>query len=403
MADLSRHAPSTLALGRLGSLRMSRVRLDTGLKAARALEWLPAAAAATYLAVVVIRFSELVRDLYWDSDAASPFVLAERLRGEGTVEIPHFGWWTSLWGLLATRGIPGHAQLWEMTGYAFALTGTAILGWTVWKLAGPWAGVAAGAGALVVGPDVLESLLTVNFHVSTPFLTVVIGAYLVFLLTHRTGLVLAAIIGLLAGTGAASDPLLWLAGVLPFALVVALLGVVMGRKDVVLPAAVMLGTTVAAALTTATVMERLGFHVIGTGIGPAGLADLDHNAVKLAKTIALLGGANYLYRPTYPSDPLRPLVAAVALVAVSAAVVWVLCWPGGAHPPFLRTASISGRRSGSHVSATSGRRMTQPWAGATGVNYVLTLAPRPPAWWRSRLVVPCLVGSLSHSASRRSV
>src|SRR5213594_229342 len=83
--------------------------------------WLPAAVAAVYVATVILLFPGLVRDLYWDSDAASWLVLAERLRGAGTVVLPHFGAWTSLSWMLATRHLPGHADLWKATGYVFAV------------------------------------------------------------------------------------------------------------------------------------------------------------------------------------------------------------------------------------------------------------------------------------------
>src|SRR5438876_11049307 len=58
--------------------------------------WLPAAVAAAYVATVVLLFPGLVRDLYWDSDAASWLVLAQPLRERerrscvaGPVEVPN--------------------------------------------------------------------------------------------------------------------------------------------------------------------------------------------------------------------------------------------------------------------------------------------------------------------------
>ncbi len=41
----------------------------------------------------------------WDTDASGPLALAERLRGDGPVYIPHYGEWATLWWLLATRSL----------------------------------------------------------------------------------------------------------------------------------------------------------------------------------------------------------------------------------------------------------------------------------------------------------
>src|SRR5438132_8123931 len=86
------------------------------------MRWLPALAGAGYLATVAVLGPHIVHDAAWDTDVSGPLVLAERLRGSGPVFIPHYGEWTSLWWLLATRTLPWHAQLWEATGYAFAVT-----------------------------------------------------------------------------------------------------------------------------------------------------------------------------------------------------------------------------------------------------------------------------------------
>src|SRR5262245_3136270 len=141
--------------------------------------WLPALAGAAYLATVIVLFPRLIHDRFWNADAASPLVIAETLRGSGDVIMPHFGVWTGPWWLLATRNLPGHAELWETTSYAFALAAVGLLGWATARVAGLWAGVTAAAIALMVGPEALRGLLVINFHVSTPFTAAVLGAYLV--------------------------------------------------------------------------------------------------------------------------------------------------------------------------------------------------------------------------------
>ena len=119
-----------------------------------AVQWLPAALAA-YVVVVAIEYRHLVRAVFWHSDAAAPFVLVETLRGSGDVDVGHIGAWTSLWGLLLTRSLPFHEQLWEATGLAFAACGVVVLGVVTGRVAGR-AGLAAAAGAVAVGPDALS-------------------------------------------------------------------------------------------------------------------------------------------------------------------------------------------------------------------------------------------------------
>jgi hypothetical protein len=285
--------------------------------------WLPALTAIAYVATVAVMFPELVHTLYWDTDAAGSLVLAERLRGDGPVYIPHFGFWTSLWWLLATRHLPAHRQLWEGTGYAFALAGAGLLGWATARVAGRWAGVTAAAAALVVGPVVLRQLLTVNFHVSTPFTAAVLAAYVV-LLPQRRSLVLAAAVGLLAGLNAASDPLLWVAGVAPFAIAAAVLIATTRRRDLAAPAGVTLALTILSASATSALMRSLDFHIVGREFRLADLGDLPGHVLDLGRMIALLGGANYALPGGYPREPLRLLLALLVFAAVAAVLVSAL-------------------------------------------------------------------------------
>ncbi len=284
------------------------------------MRWLPALAAAAYLATVAVLGPELVRDVGWDTDASGPLVLAERLRGSGPVYIPHYGEWTSLWWLLATRTLPWHAQLWEATGYAFAVTAAVLLGWSMTRVAGRWAGPTAAAAALVVGPFALRSLMTVALHVTNSFTAAVLGGALL-LLTRTRSWPLALAVGLLAGANAASDPLLWIAGIVPFAIAAALLARTTRRIDVALRAAITLAVSTVSAVATNLLMHGLGYHVIGLSVGLAPLHDLPANTVHLGRMVALLGGANYALPGGYPQEPLRALLALLVLSAVVAPVV----------------------------------------------------------------------------------
>jgi len=335
--------------------------------------WLPALAAAAYLATVAVLGPALVRDVGWDTDVSGPLALAERLRGSGPVFIPHYGEWTSLWWLLATRSLPWHAQLWEATGYVFAVAAAVLLGWATTRVAGRWAGLTAAAAALVVGPFALRSLLTVALHVTNSFTAAVLGVALV-LLTRTRSWPLALAVGLLAGANAASDPLLWIAAIVPFALAAAFLARTTKRIDVALRGAVTLGVTIVTAVATNLVMHGLGFHVVGLSSGLAPVHDLPANTLHLGRMIALLGGANYALPGGYPREPLRILLALLVFAAVVAPVV-------AAVKLTVRRAEPTARAYACYWAAASILLcvifVITPNAAALGpdsVNYLLTLA-----------------------------
>ena len=294
------------------------------MRAARAtliLRWLPALAVAAYVATVVALWHELVTNNNWDTDAVAKLVIAERLRGSGPVEISHYGEWTTLLWLLATRWIPSHRDVWAATGYAFMLLAAALLCWATWRVAGRWAGVAAAATALVVGPFVLRSLLsTTGVHGPTPVGAVVLAAVLV-LLARSTSWLPVVVGGLLAGANAASDPLLWVAGIAPFALATGLLFRTTRRRDVALRGATVVALALVTAAATSVVMRALDFNVGSADLALARVGDLPGNIEHLGRMLALFGGANYALPGRYPAEPLRLVVALLTYVAIAATLL----------------------------------------------------------------------------------
>jgi hypothetical protein len=357
--------------------------VSTSLVAARAITWLPAAAAVAYVVLVAVRFPALVRALYWDSDAAGAFVLAERFSGHSTVHIPRFGFWTSLWWLLATRDLPGHEHLWEATGYVFAIATVALVGYATWRVAGRWAGVTAAATAVLVGPRALRSLLTVNFHASTPFTAAVLAVYLVVLARSRSWL-LAVAVGLLAGLNLASDPLISLAGIAPFAVGATILAFATKRRDVAARAALVLAVIAVSAIATNRIMDALGFHIIPVGVELAGAKDLVPNFIKLGKSIALVFGANHFFPGIYPSTPIRYAVTLLAFAGLAATVVaavrltlsrldpiaWAYACYWAAAAVFLGLAYWS-TNQGTGVGPGGGVNYVLPLASAAGVGVAL--------------------------------
>ncbi len=337
------------------------------------LRWLPLLAGAAYVTTVAVLGLEVVEDNNWDSDASGTLTLAERLRGSGPVHVAHYGEWTTFWGLLATRALPAHAYLWDASGYVLTVLAAVLLGWTTAQVGGRWAGVTAGAVALVVGPFVLRSFLSVGgSHLTVPVGAVVLGTSLV-LLARTTSWLLPTVAGLVAGTNAASDPLLWIAGVVPFAIAAGLLAWSTKRKDIGVRSAATIGIAVLSAVVTDVVMHMLDFHVVeAASAGPDTVRDIPHNIVHLGRMIALLGGANYALPGPYPHEPLRALVALLTVVGVVAPVA--LVYKARAASPMLRAyacywAVATGLLSFVFVVTPNAADL-----GPKSVNYLLTLA-----------------------------
>jgi hypothetical protein len=338
------------------------------------LRWLPALAAAAYVATVVVLGPALVENNHWDTDASGTLTLAERLRGSGPVHVAHYGEWTTFWGLLATRALPWHEQLWTASGYILTIASAVLVGWATARVGGRWAGVTAGAAALVVGPFVLRSFLSIGgSHLTNLFGVALLGAALV-LLTRTTSWVPAIVVGLVAGANAASDPLLWIGGVAPFAIAAGVLAWSTRRRDIGLRAGATLGVTVASAVATDVVMRVLDFHVVdGAAIGGDHLRDLQHNTLHLGRMLALLGGANYALPGPYPREPLRALVALLVLAGVIAPVVVALKARRAA--PLLRAYACYWAVGVVLLCAVFVLTPNASDLGPKSVNYLLPLAP----------------------------
>jgi hypothetical protein len=339
-----------------------------------AAQWLPALTAAAYLATAAAMGARITRLLGWDTDVSAPLVLAERLRGSGTVYLPHISTWTSLWFELATRNVPGHRQLWEATGYVFAVLGAALVGWATARVATRWAGVTAFAIALIVGPPALRTLFTLDLHVSTPFTAAVLAAFLVALESPHARL-LAIPVGVLAGLNAASDPLLWPAGIVPFALASAVLAATTRRRAIAVRAGLTLAVTVAAALSANALMHSLGYHEIGAGQGFSAIHDLPGHVRLLGRMVALLGGANYALPGPYPVEPLRILVALLVLLAVVAPLIAAAKYVSRRSDPLARAYACYWATAAAILGAAFVGTSNAASLGAGSFNYLLTLAP----------------------------
>jgi hypothetical protein len=140
------------------------------------------------------------------------------------------------------------------------------------------------------------------------------------LLARGTSWLPAVVGGLIAGANAASDPLLWVAGVAPFALAAGLLFRATKRRDLALRASAVVGLALVTAAATNVVMRALDFHVGSSDFALARVGELPSNVEHHGRMLALFGGANYALPGPYPHEPLRLIVAALTFAAVAATV-----------------------------------------------------------------------------------
>jgi hypothetical protein len=168
--------------------------------------------------------------------------------------------------------------------------------------------------------------------------------------------------------------LLWIAGIVPFAIAAAVLARATRRRDVGLRAGATLGVTVVSAVATSLVMRMLDFHVVeGSSIGADELKDLPENALHLGRMIALLGGANYALPGPYPQEPLRAVVALLVLAAVVAPVV--AAFKARLAEPALRAYACYWAAAASLLALVFVVTPNATDLGPKSVNYLLTLAP----------------------------
>jgi hypothetical protein len=372
--------------------RASARKTATRIDAWTAVQWLPALTAGAYAATAAAMGSRIAGELGWDTDTSAPLVLAEKLRGSGRVYLPHIATWTSLWFELATRDLPGHRELWQATPYFFAILGAALVGWATGRLVGRWAGVTAFATALIVGPLALRALFTMSFHVTTPFSAAVLGAFLV-LIGRPRATVVAVPVGILAGLNAASDPLLWPAGIVPFAVATGTLWWTSRTRRVALQGGLVVALSGAAALTTEALMHVLGYREIGAGLQLSTIRALPGHLVLLGRLTALLGGANYAIPGPYPSEPLRGVVAILVLLGSITAVISGVKYARRRSEPLTRAYAFYWGTAVVMLGIVFVATSNAASLGAGSFDYLLTLAPAAGAG----------VALLSFSSSRARV
>ncbi len=125
------------------------------------------AAAGLNVIVLLGQLRGLIHALFRIPDAASTEVIAalSANAGPGRVVIlgnyPHYEAW---WLETATRGLPGHWQLWEAMPFAIAFIGIASMAWAAWRSLGAFAALVTTTVMLSLGDAMREYLFTSATH-----------------------------------------------------------------------------------------------------------------------------------------------------------------------------------------------------------------------------------------------
>jgi hypothetical protein len=220
---------------------------------------------AGYLVMLIVAFPRLISWENADSDVASAYVLADAVsQGHtGHVVMSTQGSWVPLWYGLATHGLGFHRVLWEISPALLTLAAALLIGWSVSRVASRAAGALAIALMLAASPTALFLFTAAFFHNTTIPGVALLGAFLVWIANGSRsgrGVVIAVVaLSIVVGTFMASDELLAVVGLVPFAGVVLIHALRSRDHALARPVMGLTAGSVAIALLTSAVMRSAGF------------------------------------------------------------------------------------------------------------------------------------------------
>ena len=286
-----------------------------------------------YLIFLAIQFGDVISATNLDADAVSAPVIGQLFGAAGphaSVVLGEFGWYATLLFELATKWLPAHIQVWEAMPYAMALAGAALAAWSAWLVAGPWAASLTVVLLVCAAPETLHLLLSMTQHAPNWFCLGLLAAFLVWVQRRALALrpivlaPLSLVVGTVVGVNAASDPLLVLAGLVPFVLAVLTAAALVRGSHSVRALRIALATLVVTGVSwvlTLVVMSALrvapeaGVHT--TSLATAG--QIGSNFRLWWQSIAVLGNGDF-----FGLDLSFVSLLAVTCAALSIAAVVVL-------------------------------------------------------------------------------
>lgn len=183
------------------------------------------AVAAAWAIVLLADFGAVLAHVYSDRDIVSAPVIGE-LYGEAhgsQVVLGYLPWYTALWFELLTRWLPFHREVWELAPWVCSVAAVAIVAWATAKAAGRWAGWMVAFMLVCAGPRLLTYQFAWSQHAATAQEVCLLDGFLVLLVSRGGRLgrrwvhaAACTLVAAVTAAGAASDKLLFVAGIVPF-------------------------------------------------------------------------------------------------------------------------------------------------------------------------------------------
>ena len=179
------------------------------------------------------------------------------------------GAYLPLWFGLLTARLPLHRQLWEIVPCLLFLATASTIGWSVAQVASRRAAVLATLIVLVASPWALAFFIAPVAHNTVYPTTALLGAYLIWLTrADRRRRSVSLVVPVLATVGLgvciASDALLIVTGVIPFAVTAVLVAVRRNRRSdpLVLSALATVAGAIPIAALTSAIMRSAGYRTL---------------------------------------------------------------------------------------------------------------------------------------------
>ncbi len=288
-------------------------------------------AALTFAVLLAATLTRLSDALMWNADYVTPVIVSETIDREGLSEtiLGTFGPYTTILLDVLTADLPGHRRLWLTWPLLLALAGVALMAWASWRLGGRWAAAVTAAIGVSVSTPMLPIYVAPANRNALLFCQALLGAYLLAVGTgrlRRWAIPAGVVIGAGVGASIASDPLVGVAGLAPFALAAAAVAwLARGalRRRIVIAAGATTAVALAAWGQTALIAKGLGFHALGATQDRFPLAtpgEARDNLERLVRNVMSFANGDVLGDPVdalwYPSV----LAGALALIAVTVPV-----------------------------------------------------------------------------------
>jgi len=292
--------------------------------------WSAAPFAVLYLVLLAAQFGRVVANVNLDADVVSAPVIGQLFGSaspHASIVLGEFGWYATLLFELATKWLPFHRTIWEVTPYLMALAGVALAAWSVWQVAGRFAASLTAVLLICAAPDTLHLLLSMTQHAPDWFCLALLAAFLVLLERRATALrpaacaALAVVVGAIVGVNAASDLLVVIAGLVPFALAVLAAYALARGADTLRALRVALGTLVVTGIAwvlTDALMSALNVTP-ERGLSTTALATGNQIASNFKlwwQSIAVLGNGDFFGREASITSGLAVACAALSIAAV---------------------------------------------------------------------------------------